>query len=132
MNSKRRCAALTNVGEPCDAAPLLDSECCLVHDPAHREEMAEWRRLGGLHRRREASLSTIYDVGNIASVPGLWRILQIAALATLALENSGPRNRTLITVVTTGAKLLEVGDLEVSLQRLEETVARQVTSFGRN
>ena len=131
MKLKRRCVALTNAGEPCGAAPLLDGECCRVHDPAHREEMAEWRRMGGMNRRREASVATIYDVGNIQSVPGLWRVVQIAVLGTLALENSVPRNRTLLTAVTTGTKLIEVGDHEERLTEIEAVLGHRLARRGK-
>ncbi len=126
MTTSRHCSSLTNAGDPCKAAPLVDGEHCIAHDPAHREEMTEWRRMGGLNRRREASLSTIYDLDNIQSVQGLWRLVQIAALATLSLENGVARNRTLLAAVASGTKLLEVGDHEERLVEIEAVLGHRL------
>jgi hypothetical protein len=109
MTLKRRCAAPNRAGEACGAAPLLDSDFCLVHVPPHGDEMAVWRRAGGLNRRREATLATVFDIGNIESVAGLWRIVQIVVLSSLAQENGVARNRILLSAAMTGAKLLETG-----------------------
>ena len=60
-----------------------------------------------------------YDIEDFDSVTGLSRVLRIALVDTLALENTVPRNRTLIAAITTGAKLLELADHEERLKALE-------------
>ena len=53
------------------------------------------------------------------------RLLQIAALDTLALENSVARNRTLGNLSMALMKLLEVGDVQERLAQLEQAVRHQ-------
>ena len=53
---------------------------------------------------------------------GLRRVLEIAAVDALSLENSVARSRVLIAVVQAGARLLEVGELEERLDSLEAAV----------
>lgn len=47
---------------------------------------------------------------------------------TLALENSISRNRTIAGIVSTGAKLLEVGDLATRIEKLEAATRRRPAS----
>ncbi len=67
-----------------------------------------------------------YDIDGLASVAALRRLLEIAALDTLALENSLARSRTLVAVVVAGSRLLEVGELEARLTALEAALARDL------
>jgi hypothetical protein len=82
-----------------------------MHHPDHAAEVADARRLGGLHRRREATLSVVYDVRELRTIEGNQRLLEVAAFDSLALENSVARNRTLVAVVTANAKLIEAAEL---------------------
>jgi hypothetical protein len=82
-----------------------------MHHPDHAAEAADARRLGGLHRRREATLSVVYDVAELRTIEGNQRLLEVAAFDSLALENSVARNRTLVAVVTANAKLIEAANL---------------------
>ncbi len=59
------------------------SKFCFWHDPAHAEEMAEARRLGGLRRRKEKAVEGAYDFGGLVDVSQVRRLLEIAALDTL-------------------------------------------------
>jgi hypothetical protein len=81
-------------------APLVASDYCWVHDPENAEAAAEARRLGGLRRKREGSLRLVYDVGDLATITDLRRLLEIAALDTLSLDNGVPQNRTLLLLCT--------------------------------
>ena len=81
--------------------------------------MAEARRLGGLRRRREVAVAGAYDFDGLETVAGLRRLLVIAALDTLGLENSIARARTLVYLVGVAGKLLETGELEERLAYLE-------------
>src|SRR5688572_3409343 len=96
-------------------APLVGSAFCWVHDPANAEAAAEARRLGGLRRRREGSLSGVYDFDGLTSVEQIRRLLEIATLDTLGLDNSISRARTLIAAAQAAAKLLETGELETRI-----------------
>ena len=119
----RACKALREDGAPCQAAPLLNGDFCLMHSPEHAEEMAEARRLGGLRRRREKAVSGAYDFEGLADVAQVQRLLEIACLDTLSLENSVARSRTLAYLAQVALKALEVGELEQRIENLERLVA---------
>ncbi len=93
-----------------------------MHSPEHAEEMAEARRLGGLRRRREVAVAGAYDFAGLGSVEDIRRLLEVAALDLLGLENSIARARTLAYLAGVAAKLLQVGELEERLAYLEAAV----------
>ena len=101
---------------------MTDKNLCFWHCPDHAEEVAEARRLGGLRRRREVAVVGAYELGGLDTVVDLRRILEIALLDTLSLDNSIARARTLGYLVGVAAKLLEVGELEQRLAYLEAAV----------
>ena len=109
-------------GQRCRAAPLTDQEYCFWHSPEHAEEVAEARRLGGFRKRREAAVIGAYDLEGLETVAGLRRLLEIAVVDTLGLENSVSRSRTLTYQVMVAAKLLETGELEQRIAFLEDAV----------
>ncbi len=121
----RRCVFRKENGEPCRAAPLTYKNLCFWHCPDHAEEVAVARRLGGLRRRREVAVVGAYDLGGLDTVVDLRRILEIALLDTLSLDNSIARARTLGYLVGVAAKLLEVGELEQRLAYLEAAIHSQ-------
>ena len=126
------CKFVKEGGERCQAAPLHDGEHCFWHDPKHAEEAAEARRLGGLRRRKEKVVSGSYDIEGLENVGQIRRLVEIAVLDTLALENSIARSRALIAAVGAAAKLLEVGELEERIQALERALKpRQAQALGR-
>ncbi len=96
-----------------------------MHSPEYAEEVAEARRLGGLRRRREVAVSGAYEFEELETVVGLRRLLMIAALDTLGLENSIARARTLVYLVGVAGKLLETGELEERLAYLEKAFQGQ-------
>ncbi len=96
-----------------------------MHSPEYAEEVAEARRLGGLRRRREVAVSGAYEFDGMETVTGLRRLLVIAALDTLGLENSIARARTLGYLVGVAGRLLETGELEERLASLENALQRQ-------
>ena len=75
--------------------------------------------MGGLRRRKEKTLAGAYDLEGLRSVPDIQRLLEIATLDALALENSVSRVRALTYICQTGLKCLEVGELEERVQMLE-------------
>jgi hypothetical protein len=90
-----------------------------MHDPDHAEEMQEARRLGGLRRRRETVTSGAYDFEGLSDVGQIRRLLEIAALDALGLENSIARSRTLAYLAQVSVKLLELAELEERVRALE-------------
>ena len=121
MVKNRGCQFVMPDGRLCGSPALRGEESCLFHSPAHEEEAAEARRLGGLRRRREKTLVGAYELAGLRSVPAIQRLLEIATLDTLALENSIARALTYIC--QTALKCLEVGELEERLSRLEASLA---------
>jgi hypothetical protein len=122
---RRTCTALKPNGERCRANPLRDSDYCLMHDPEHAEEVAEARKLGGLRKRREAALIGAYHLEGLNSLAVLERVLEIALLDTLGLDNSLNRSRTLGYLVGIGTRLRQEGETEERLRALEAAVQRQ-------
>ena len=82
-----------------------------MHHPDHGAEVAQARRLGGVHRRKEATLMEVYDLGDLGTIGGARRLLSIVALETLALPNSVPRNQTLVAVAKASVKVIEAADI---------------------
>ena len=106
-------------GEPCRATPMRGEMYCFWHHPDHTKEAGEARRLGGLRRRKEKITQGAYDFEGLRSVNQIRRLLEIAAMDALALENSIARSRTLAYLAQVAAKLLEVGEIEERLNVLE-------------
>jgi hypothetical protein len=91
-----------------------------MHSPEHIKEVQEARRLGGLRRKRESTISSAYHFDSLNSVEGIRRIVEIAVVDTLAAENSLARNRTLAYLVQVALHTLEVGDMETRIAALEQ------------
>jgi hypothetical protein len=119
MVSQRACKYPKESRQPCQAPPMLDSDFCFWHDPAHAAEAAQARKLGGQRRRRESALAGAYDLGELTRIEELQRLLQIAAYDTLSLENSVQRNRALASYVPIGSGLIEKGELADKVRAIE-------------
>jgi hypothetical protein len=117
-------------GRRCRSSALRGETFCLFHSPDHEEEAAEARRLGGLRRRKEKTLAGAYEFQGLSTVPDIRRLVEIAALDTLALENSVGRSRTLAYLAQTALRCLEVGELEDRLALLEAAVRSRDLSPG--
>ena len=98
---------------------MRDANFCFWHDPATRQDATEARRLGGMRRRREATVAGAYELDGLSDVGGLRRVLDIVTADMLSLENTIARGRVLLAVVQSGARLLEVGAFEERLAALE-------------
>ena len=109
-------------GSACRAPPLLDGEFCRMHSPQYDAEVKEARRLGGLRRRREVAVAGAYDFEGLTAVQPIRRIVEIAVIDALSLENSLSRARTLAYLAQVALKTLEVGEFEQRLQALETTI----------
>jgi hypothetical protein len=116
------CTFVLANGTPCRATPMRDEPYCFWHSPAHEEEAAEARRLGGLRRRREKTVSGAYDFTGLGSVEAIRRILEIAIVDALGLDNSVARARVLIAGAQAATKLLETGELEARIAALESAL----------
>jgi len=118
-----RCKSLPMAPSRCvdraGAPPMRGERFCLFHSPEHAEDAAEARRLGGLRRRREKTVSGAFDFEGLDSVAAIRRILDIAVLDTLGLENSLARSRTLIAAAQAATRLLETAELETRIAALE-------------
>ena len=121
--ANRACKSSNSGGEPCQAPPLRDADFCRFHSPDHAKEVAEARRLGGLRRRRERTVSLAYDFDGIGTIEQLRRVVEIAILDTLGMENSVARSRTLAYLAQVGMKALEVAEFDERVRKLEDAVA---------
>jgi hypothetical protein len=117
--ASKSCSGINQGGERCSAKPMRDEEFCFFHHPDHADEADQARKLGGARRKREATLQAAYDFEGLQTFDDLQRLLEIAALDTLSLENSVPRNRVVIAAVMAGAKLRETGEQEERLAAIE-------------
>lgn len=116
------CAGERPDGRRCRSWPIRGEPYCLWHSPDREEEATEARRLGGLRRRREKAVSGAFDFDGLDSVQSIRRLVEIAAIDTLGLENSIVRSRTLISAAMAAAKLLETGELEARIATLEAAI----------
>ena len=124
-DERRSCSTVTSAGR-CRATPMREADHCFWHSPEHQDEVAEARRLGGQRRKRERIVSGVYDLEGLDTIPKIRRILEVAVLDTLGLENSINRSRALASLATAAARLLEAGELEERVEALEA-----VTRLGR-
>ena len=65
------------------------------------------------------------DLGQIRA-DDVRRLLEIAVVDTLGLENSIARSRTLVYIAQVGLRAIEVGELEDRLQAIESTLAPRI------
>ena len=130
MSNRRVCRFEKEDGRPCGSPPLQDGEFCVMHSPEHAEEMAEARRLGGLRRRKEKAVSGVYEFEGFESVGQIRRVLEIATVDTLGLENSVARSRVLAYLVRVALKALEAGEFEERLEALERAIGMRPRRTG--
>ncbi len=110
---------------------MRESDYCFWHDPEHAQEAADARRLGGLRRRREKTVSGAYDIEGLETVEQIRRVLEIALLDSLGLENSIARSRALAYLAQVSVRLLEVGETEERLAALEQAISPRLEKGGR-
>ena len=122
----RPCKAIKANGEACRQAPLPEFDFCFWHSPDHAQEAAEARRLGGLRRRREKTVQGAYEFEGLNSVEDVRRVLEIAVMDTLGLENSVARSRTLAYLAQSALKVFEFREFDDRLQALETTMLPRV------
>jgi len=93
-----------------------------MHSPEHKQEVQEARRLGGLRRKREVTVTGAYDIESLSTVDGIRRLVEIAVLDTLGMENSLSRSRTIGYLAQVALRTLEVGELEQRIAILEQSI----------
>ena len=118
----RLCAYRFPNGEPCHSPPLRDGDYCLMHSPEHATEVQEARRLGGLRRKREATLFTAYDLLPLNTVAGIQRLIELIMTDSVGMENGIARNRLLISLALAALDALKTSELEQRVITLERTV----------
>jgi hypothetical protein len=113
------CTATTNEGKRCRAAAMRGESECFLHNPEKAEEAADARRLGGIRRKREKTLAGAYEITGLDTTESIRRLVFIATIDALGLDNSIARARVLLSAALAAAKLLEVGELEARIEVLE-------------
>lgn len=119
LMAERRCEGLNDAGQPCGQAPLRDDTLCFWHSPTTVEAAAEARRAGGLNKRREHTLATVYEFEGLDSVEHIRRLFEVAGFEALALPAGTHKCRILVQVGLAGLRALGVGDHEERLQEIE-------------
>jgi hypothetical protein len=131
MVANRACSAITTGGHACAAPPIRDGRFCVAHDPDYADVMAQARSLGGQRRRKEAAVIGAYDFEGLRTVVQIRRLVEVAVIDTLSLENSVARSRTLAYLAQTATKLLEVGELEERLNQVERSLEPRLDARRR-
>lgn len=128
---KRVCKGRNTSGEACRANVQSEIDWCFMHDPERQDEVREARKAGGQRRRREGTIALAYDLGELDTVVDLRRVLRIALLDTVSLDNGVNRSRTLVSIVQAGLKLIESGELEDRVTALEDVLGPRIPAGGR-
>jgi hypothetical protein len=109
---------------------MHDNAFCFWHSPEHTEEAAEARRLGGLRRRRERAVAGAYEVDALDTVVSIRRVIEIVTLDALGMDISVARGRLLIAAMQAATKLLETGELEDRVNRMEAVLGPMLEQEG--
>jgi hypothetical protein len=115
-------------GRPCRATPMRGEPFCFWHAPETADELADAQRMGRLHRRKKRTVAAIYGFGGLRTVEDNQALLETITIETMALDNSIARNRALNSMLTTGIKLVETGDLAARIEALEAGAGRRLGS----
>ena len=76
-------------------------------------------------------MAAAFDFEGLNTIEELLRLLEIATMDTLSLENSIARNRTLATITQAHARLLETGEQEERLTGMEAVLGpRLIDGLG--
>jgi hypothetical protein len=132
MVVSRTCQAMTDKDERCRAAPSRDSNFCVFHDPEYKDAVQEARRVGGMRQRKEVTVAVAYDFEGLESIPLIRRLVEVAALDALALENSLARVRALGYLAQVAVQLLEKGEHEERLEALESVLRPKLPQKGKD
>ena len=109
---------------------MTDSDFCFWHDPVTQKDADQARALGRSNRKKEHALAGIYEVEGLESVEQIRRVLEVALMGELGMENSHNRARVLIAVASAAARLLEVGELEKRVAGIEAALEPRLPRPG--
>lgn len=115
-----KCKARTKSGEHC-SANAGESGFCWAHDPALASKRAKAHREGGRHRIPKVSGEAV----QIADVGDCLQLVNKTILDTWQLENSPGRSRVLLQAASTAISVLQIGELEDRVKRLEQIIAER-------
>jgi hypothetical protein len=93
--------------------------------------VTEARKIGGSRRKRERTVAVAYDFEGLTSTDSIRRLIEIAVVDTLSLDNTVNRNRTLAYLAQSAIKLLDHGEHEDRIQRLEDALGPRLVKTGR-
>lgn len=119
-----RCKAKTLSGAPCGGYAVEGSKFCFTHDPLRAAERAVAHRRGG-NNHPHLTNETPFPECDVKTAAGLCRFLESLLKETWLIEQSLSRSRTLAYVAMVQKGVIEVGELEARLQKLEEVVAAE-------
>jgi hypothetical protein len=131
MFGSRTCKARNDKGDACRAAPLRDGDYCVFHDPEHAEVIQEARRAGGQRRKKEAAVATAYDFEGLTSIVDIRRLIEVAAVDALGLDNNLGRVRALGYLAQVATTLLEKGEMEERMAAVEAALGPRVVAGKR-
>jgi hypothetical protein len=118
LMSKRKCQAKNKSDEPCRAA-ANGNGFCFTHDPAKGKERAIARRNGGLQRITPHVADARLVPKEARTIQGVMLILDYALQESLALSNTIPRGRLLVSIAHGYIEAIKTGELEQRLEAVE-------------
>ena len=129
--ASRYCKARNSKGDPCGGTPMRESDFCVFHDPDHAEVVQQARSAGGQRRKREATIATAYDLEGLTSIEKIRRLIDIAIVDALSLDNSIHRVRALGYLAQVATTLLEKGEHEELARAIEAALGPRLTKRSR-
>ncbi len=117
-----KCQAKTRDGKPCGCYSIGGSQYCFTHDPNKVTERLAACSKGGRGRTHENPVP--FPDCNVKSAAGLIVLLESAIRETWKIESSLTRGRTLAYLAQVQRALIETGDIEARIKRLEDFVAQ--------
>jgi hypothetical protein len=112
---------------------MRESDFCVFHDPDHTEAVQQARSAGGQRRKREVTIATAYDFEGLTSIEKIRRLIDIAVVDALSLDNSINRVRALGYLAQVATTLLEKGEHEDLARAIEAALGpRLINNKGSN
>ena len=121
LMSKKQCQAAKRNGEPCNAS-ASENGFCFTHDATKGKERAIARRNGGLRRITPSVADKSLVPKETRTITDVMTILDYALQESLALQNSIPRGRLLVSIAHGYIEALKVGEMEQRLEAVEMTL----------
>jgi len=121
--SPKNCRATNRDGSPCNGYAVADSDYCFQHDPARAAERLQARSKGG-RARHGRHIGPVGRGGHVPldSMADVAALIQDAINATLRLENSLHRARTVGYLAGLLIKALDFSTLEERLDQVERAL----------